>query len=122
MHDVLITLSGAVQNAHSGAMVFTGVDQDTPVRASASASGVGTASTVTVESAPGDLVVNTVGQGSKIGEPGPGQTERFIRNVDASATLNNSAGSTAPGTGSVTMTWTFPSPDEWQTIALSLRP
>ena len=122
MHDVVVTLSADAKTVHSGAMAFTGIDQLSPVRSTATASGAGTSSSVTVASAVGDLVVNTVGQGNSITAPGAGQTQQFLHNVDSSNTLNNSAGSTAPGAASVTMTWTFGSTDEWQTISSSLRP
>jgi len=121
-HDIVVELSANAQTVHSGAMAFTGIDQLAPVRGSASASGAGTSSSVTVASAVGDVVVNTVGQGNSVSAPGPGQTPQFLRNVDSSNTLNNSAGSTAPGAESVSMTWTFGSSDEWQTISSSLRP
>ncbi len=127
-NNVVVTLSAATvsgQTIHSGAMAFSGVDQTTPVRAFAAASGTGTSSTVTVTSAVGDMVVNTVGQGNIITAPGGGQTQRFLNNVSNSTTINNSAGSTAPGAASsVAMTWTFGSTpvDEWQTISSSLQP
>jgi hypothetical protein len=69
----------------------------------------------------GDLVVNTVGQGTSITAASSG-TQRFVNNVDGSNTLNNSGGSTAPGAASVTMTWNFGGSDEWQTISSSLQP
>ena len=122
MHDIVVTLAADAKSVHSGAMAFTGIDQLAPVRSTATASGTGTSSSVTVASAVGDLVVNTVGQGNSITAPGAGQTERFLHNVDTSNTLNNSAGSMAPGAASVTMTWTFGASDEWQTISSSLRP
>jgi len=125
-NNVVVTLSGATQSSiHSGALLFTGVHQTTPVRAfnSASggpASGNGASSTVNVTSAAGDMVVNTVGQGCGI--TSAGQTQRFLNNVNCGTTLNNSGGSTAPGAASVTMTWTFTSADEWQTISSALQP
>lgn len=120
--NVVITLAGIGQTVHSGALAFTGINQATPVRASQTASGTGTSSTVTTSSSAGDLVVNTVGQGNSITAPGGGQTQRYVRNVNTSNTLNNSAASTAPGAAMLTMTWTFGSADEWQTISSSLRP
>ena len=121
-HNVVVSLGGQAQSVHSGAMAFTGIDPSTPVRSSMKASGTGASSTVTVVSASGDLVVNTVGQGTSITAPGSGQTQRYLHNSDSSNTLNNSAGSTAPGAAMVTMTWTFGAVDEWQTISTSLRP
>lgn len=121
-HDVVVTLSNEADTVHCGALAFTGVNQTTPVRATAKASGAGDSSSVTVASAVDDLVVNTVGQGNSIEAPGVGQTERFLHNVNSFNTLNNSAASTAPGASMVTMTWTFGMDDEFQTISSSLRP
>ncbi len=121
-NDVVVTLSAIPDSLHSGAMAFAGVDQAAPVRAFASASGTGLSSFVSVTSAIGDLVVNTVGQGGSVTAPGGGQTQRFLFNWSSSTTLDNSAGSTAPGAASVAMTWTFGSSDEWQTMSSSLRP
>ena len=73
-------------------------------------------------SATNDVVVNTVGQGTGITAPGAGQTSAFIHNVSTSNTLDNSAASTAPGTPTVTMTWSFKAADEWQTISSAIRP
>ena len=121
-HNVVVSLSGTAQSIHSGAMAFTGINPTIPVRAWKTLAGAGTTASVTIGSAPGDIVVNTVGQGNSVTSPGAGQTERFLKNVDTSNTLNNSGGSTAPGAAMVTMTWTFGSSDEWQSISSSLRP
>jgi len=122
-NDVDVVLGGPALTVHSAALAFVGIDQMTPVRATAIARGNGTASTVSVNSAPGDLVVNTVGEGGKIGAPGTGQTLRFLDNNSGGDTLDNSAASTQTAAGtSTTMTWTFTDQDEWQTISSSLQP
>jgi len=121
-HDVAIQLSGIAQyTIHSGALVFGGVNQTTPVRATAALGGDGILSSIDVLSAPNDLVVNTVGQGNGVSTSG--QTIRFIQNVDTSNSLNNSAASTQVATGTTTtMDWTFLNTDQWQTISTTLRP
>jgi hypothetical protein len=122
-NDVAIALSGPGQTLHGGALIFTGVDQTTPVRASMTGRGANMAATVVVPSAIGDLVVSFVGQGDSINETGTGQTPAFLQNVSSSNTLDNSAASTTPGIVPVTaMDWIFGSSDEWQMIACSLRP
>ena len=122
-HSVVVTLAGAASTVHSGALAFTGIDQTTPVRASAIARGDGTQSSVAVASQPGDLVVSTVGQGGGITAPGAGQAERFKRNASGDNTLDNSAASTATAAGLMTtMTWAFTVTDEWQTISSALAP
>jgi hypothetical protein len=122
-HDVVVTLAGAGNTIHSGALAFVGIDQASPVRATATARGAGTQSAVVVTSQPGDLVVNTVGQGGNIGAAGPGQSERFKRNQSDGNTLDNSAASTAPAADTTTtMTWTFTDGDQWQSISSALQP
>lgn len=123
MATVEIVLASAGNTIHSGALAFTGIDQMTPVRATAIGRGDGMQSSVAVASEPGDLVVNTVGQGAGINAPGTGQTQRFKRNTSGDNTLDNSAASTAPATGpSTAMSWTFTEVDEWQSISTSLQP
>jgi hypothetical protein len=118
---VVVTLNATARSLHSAALAFTGVDQTMPVRASATASGKGTSSSVALASAPGDLVVNTTGQGHGIVAPGTNQMQCFLDDVTFNTTLDNTAGSTAPGiAGPVTMTWTFDASDEWQSISSSL--
>lgn len=122
-HEVVISLSAPGLSVHGGALVFTGVDQSDPVRASATGSDEGTEAGVMVASAPGDLVVSSVGQGNAINAPGTGQTRVFLENASSTNTLDNSAASTAPGAApGVTMQWTFSALDEWQMIVSSLRP
>jgi hypothetical protein len=123
-HNIDVQLSAtSATSVHSGAIWFTGVNPATPVRASATASGTGTGSTVDVASAPNDLVVNTVGEGRMIVQPLTG-TLAFLNNQSGGDTLDNSAASYAPGASpTVTMEWQFsPMVDEWQTISSSLRP
>lgn len=122
-NDVAIALSEPGRTVHGGALLFTGVDQTTPVRASMTGRGANTGATVVVPSAIGDLVVSSVGQGGSINEPGAGQAPAFLQNATSSNTLDNSGASAAPGAAPVTaMDWIFGSSDEWQMIASSLRP
>ena len=121
-HDVVVQLSGNAQyTIHSGALAFGGVNQTTPVRATAALGGSGILSSIDVLSMPNDLVVNTVGHGGGIATSG--ETIRFLQNIDSSNSLNNSAASTQVATGTTTtMGWTFVDVDEWQTISTTLRP
>jgi len=120
--DIEITLSGAGIVLHGGALAFTGVDPAMPVRASSVGSGEGSDASLSVTSAPGDLVVSTVGHGNAIVATGTGQSPVYIQNVSTSTSLDNSAASTASGAPTVAMTWTFIDVDVWQMIATSLRP
>jgi hypothetical protein len=95
----------------------------TPLRATAQASGAGTSSTITVASAPGDLVVDFIGQGASVNTAGSGQTVLYRDSVTSGSTLVSSAASSAVGAASaVTQTWTFGAVDEWQDIAASAQP
>jgi hypothetical protein len=121
--NVVITLAGTVKSVHSGALAFANVNQAAPVSHVVTLAGQSASSSVDVATGPDDLVVNTVGQGNRIDQTGAGQIAQFTQNFTASNTLNNSAASTAPGTGAmVTMTWTFGATDFWQTISTSLQP
>lgn len=132
IHHVLVSMNGNPLTVHSAALSFTGVNQLMPVRNFMPArGGVGGELTpsVTVSSATGDLVVNTVGHGGGIvdghrgGIVGPlGCDERFRYNVSASNTLDNSAACTAPGATEVVIAWQVDSEDEWQAISSSLQP
>jgi hypothetical protein len=121
--DVVVHLWSSADTLRADAIVFAGVDQTTPVRASAQASGGGTTGSVTVASAIGDLVESTVGQGNSILVPGDGQVLVFVDNGNGGHSLDNAAGSIAPGaTPSVAMTWSFANNDNWQEIAAALEP
>jgi len=124
LNNVNISLAGAsARTLHSIAMVFAGVDQAMPYRAVMGASNVGMSSSVTFPSAVGDLVASFVGQGYGIAGPGAGTTLEFRQNVNTNTTLNNSAAGTLPGASpNVDASWEFESSDEWQAIAVSLRP
>jgi hypothetical protein len=108
---------------HSAALVFSGVNQVNPIRATAQAKGSGMTASVDVSSAPHDVVVDAVGQGFAIDGPSSGQTAIFVRNRSSNYTLDNTAASWRLGQGpTVTMSWTFAAPNEWQLIASSLQP
>lgn len=122
-NDVVITLSEPGLTLHSGALVFTGSNQTTPVRASMTGQGANPEASVVVPSAIGDLVVSTVGQGDSIVSTGLGQTPVLLLNESSANTLDNSAASTAPGAAPVVaMDWRFEVSDEWQMIVCSLQP
>jgi hypothetical protein len=120
---VTVSTSEGWHSLHLGTLVFSGVDASTPVRDNMTADGFGTSSSVAVATMAGDLVVDAVGQGSEITAPGTNQSSIFVDDVSDTTTLDNTAMSTAPGSPSpLTMTWTFGTSDEWQTIAASLVP
>ena len=121
--NTTVQLSGGSESMVVAIVLFSGIDPATPVRASATASGSGTSSTVTVASAVGDLAVDFVGQGTSVSVPATADNTLFLDNVSTLDTLDNIGASTVTSAGSsVTMGWDFGASDEWQTIALSLVP
>jgi hypothetical protein len=122
--EVTVQLDATPETLVAAAVVFSGIDPASPVRAAATMSGGDTdASSVAVASAVGDLVVDFVAQGTSIVSPSDGATALFVDDVSGQDTLDNLAASATPSVGSdVVMGWTFGGSDEWQTIAVSLEP
>jgi len=121
--DVELILTPSPGVVHSTAVALTGLDPADPVRDVGVAAGSSAASTVSVQSEVGDVVLSAIGQGSGIEAAGAPATILRIANVDSSHTTNNSAVSIAPGASpAVISTWSFTADDEWQTMAVSLRP
>lgn len=115
---VQVTFSGAGQEKVMGASSWTGVHQTTPIGSFASQSGSGTTPSVTVSSAAGEVVVDSVSNidaGSLTVDPS--QTEHWnLNNQDVTG-----GHSSEPGATSVTMSWTMPS-DFWAIGAVALKP
>ena len=109
------------------AISFTGVNQTTPLAfASAASTGGGsTSASVTVTSAPGQLVLDTVSANGDADTLtlGAGQTERW-NTASGIGTAGNArgGGSTEPGAASVTMSWTLGVSKPWSIGAVSLIP
>lgn len=121
--DVVVMLSDKVASLHVAALLFTGISQTMPVRASQTGSGRSNSASVSVASAVGDLVVSTVGNGDEVVAAGGGQDTVFILPGSGNNTLDNSGASTKPGASPmVAMDWKFNIADEWQMIVSSLRP
>jgi uncharacterized repeat protein (TIGR01451 family) len=109
---VTVTLSGPTPVV-GGSVSFTGVDQNTPIRATNHSGGSGLMSltvSTSVTTAPGDMVIdavagNVLGIGAG-GSAAAGQTERWNRLLVVGLDLGG--GSTQPGAaGSTTMSWTI---------------
>ena len=126
-NNIAITFSASVR-AVAGGMSYTNVHQTTPFGTPATAGGLSDAPSVTVSSAAGELVVDTVGRrqnpaGTQTLTAGGGQTERYN---DKSGTNDDNnvlgAGSEEAGAASVTMSWTANSPWKWAIVAAPLKP
>ncbi len=114
---VTVTLSAADDKV-AGAITVTGSDTSTPISNHAGATGNSATPSVTVTSASGELVVDTVTlfEGGTW-TPGAGQTERW----DRQQTPVSGAGSTEAGAASVTMSWTNTRADRWAISAASIK-
>lgn len=120
---VVVDLSGPGDTVHSAAIVVDGVDQTTPVRAIGFQTGDASVGSAQVDTVPGDLVLSFAGQGDFIDSTSVGFTELFRFNVDAQNTLNNTAASFKIAADTVELPgWAFEDPDDYQLIAVSLRP
>jgi hypothetical protein len=119
---IIVDLEYSTYTTHSTAIVFSGVHQTTPIRATSQTKGTGTTASVAVDAAPGDIVVDTVGQGASILAPGDDQNAIVVRNAGTGSQLDNTAASWSTGhSPDVTMQWTFGSSDDWHLIATTLR-
>jgi hypothetical protein len=112
--------SGVVYAAaiEGGSVSFTGVDQTTPVRNIVTNAGASTSPTVSVTSAPGDMVVDAMANGCN-GTITSRQALRWAKSVNCATGAGNGAQSTAAGAASVTMGYTIPS-DWWGIIAMDI--
>lgn len=116
-HNVVITISNTSDVILGGATSWTGVDQTTPLGTSAKATAQsGTTATVNVSSATGEVVVDVVIGLDPI-SVGAGQTSRYA----TTGIGLTGAGSSEPGAGTVTMSWTVAN-YAWRIVAVPLKP
>ena len=114
--NIVANFSGSLE-AIGGAAAFDGVDQTNPTGVFAGAGTDSGTASVTVASAVGDLVIDTmfVDLPTAVTAQG-GQTEHWELTNGRTG-----AGSTKAGDTSVTMSWTLASADEWDIGAVSLK-
>ena len=115
---VSVNFSGPSRSI-AGSVSFTNVDQTTPTGTFASAVGFSTTPSVTVASAAGEMVIDTLDYdtGGTTVTPGAGQTQRWNLKPNI-----NGAGSTEAGAASVTMNWTATGgADNWAIGAVSVK-
>ena len=117
--DIVATLSGSLR-ANGGGVAFNDVDQTTPTGALQSAAGTNPTASITVSSAPGEMVIDTViTDVASTLTAGVGQTEQW--NEPNAGMDRISAGSTEAGAASVTMSWDGPA-DDWTIVAVAVKP
>jgi hypothetical protein len=117
--QMVSVMFGGNVNVIAGSVSFTSVDQATPTGTFASATGGGPSLSVTVTSAPTDVVIDTLVTDSNPSSviKGTGQTQHWNASEGIWA-----AGSTKPGAATVTMSWTENgSSDDWAMGSVSIR-
>ena len=108
-----------------GAVTFSNVDQTTPLGTFLSAQGGSSnASTLTVPSGPGQVVMDTLAiDGRRTPTEGPGQTRQWrLNSGTGSGTDVYGLASTEAGAATVTMSETFTGNSEWAMGAVSVMP
>jgi len=105
-----------------GVMTFTGVDQTNPLGSFAGATGDSSTPSVNVSSAAGELVFDTFMEdwGPRTAWVGGGQTQRWNNNDGGNDWAGG--GSTEPGAGSVTMSWSLNFHSPFAIGAVSIKP
>lgn len=120
-NNVSVSVSGSVFEIGYGSVSFTGAHQSAPLGTAVTATGSDTTPTATVSSASGELVVDTITivHSGTLGV-GAGQTSRW--NAVGTSGFTKYAGSTEPGAGSVTMSWTNSTSQAWASVAVPIKP
>ena len=116
---ITITLSGS-DGKTAGAISMTGVHQTTPLGTAATNGGSSTGPTVDVIGASDDLIVDgfSVDNTTTSKTAGGGQEKRWERGAVG---LAGGAGSTEPGTASVTMSWTLGTTSQWAISGVAIK-
>jgi hypothetical protein len=119
---VSVTMDAA-QKIVAGAVSFTGAHQTSPIGNHNGANAFSDIATVTLASAAGEIVVDTVAvQRSLTLTVGSGQTERWNATSGPGAQQITGGGSTEAGAASVTMSWSISAVESWAISAVSIKP
>ena len=122
--NVVVNAAGS-QHFVAGATDYFHVDQATPLGTLATATGMSSTPSVTLASAPGQLVVDSLGthgDAAWIAPTGPGQTQLWSQNTGGAAGDGLGGASYQPGAASVTMSWSEGGNDSWTLAAIGLNP
>lgn len=120
--DIVITLSASVDDTGwtTGAVLYNGADQTTPLGTCVTASGASTTPTVDVSSAATEIVQDAVITEASLTGVGSGQTERW--RIDTGAGGGKGGGSTETGSATTTMSWTKGGSNNWAISAVAVKP
>ena len=107
----------------AGAATFNGVNQTTPLGTFASSIGTGTSASVSLSSATGEIVFDTV-TAESVGSmtAGAGQTAHWNTFAGSSGAIGFGGASTEAGATSVNMSWSLGSSNIWAIGAVPIRP
>lgn len=122
-HNVVITVSPAVNIIAAGATSFTGADQTTPLGTANTATADNATATVDIASATGEIVIDCVATLRSTITVGASQTSRWEQE-NIFSTFSG-GGSTEPGATTVTMSWTLGASgdsDSWAIGGVSVKP
>lgn len=118
-----ITVTRSLSRCATGAASWAGVHQTATVGISATAEGYGSAISIDVSSAADDLVVDFAAwRGDRVATVGANQTQRWNRKGGSGVQYVCNAGSSEPGAGTVTMSWSLSGDENWCTIGFALKP
>jgi hypothetical protein len=120
-YDITVTYVGSHKGMQTAATTYTGVSQNRPLSSSVTtaASTSGGPAALTIASAPGELVVDSLGYRNYGAlTPDSYQTARY----DQHDSSTSHAVSDKPGASSVTMSWQLENAASWAMIAVGLRP
>ena len=120
---VAMALSAPARVA-AGAASFSNILMSSPHGAFVSAAGGVTTASLTVPSAAGELVVDSIGTHGDVATmlPGAGQAQMWNSTTGATGSDAKAGGSSKPGSTTVTMSWSLSKAKAWAMGAISLRP
>ena len=114
---VMVTLSGTTADLECGSVSFTGVNQLTPLRHTATSTGYSSTPSISISSAIGDMVVNAIDYGCSGGSSA--QALAWMKQISCSTGGSNGAQSIAAGAASVGMNYRIAN-DQWGMVAADI--
>ena len=123
-NSVLVTLSAAIDSSLGGsAMSFTGVDQTTPIGATATAGpDTGTSVSTNLTTAQNNSwVVDAVTHRNDIDITAGGSQSNVLEHNNGTSTIGGMSTRLAPTAGSYAMSWADGADHQWRHVLLELR-
>jgi hypothetical protein len=117
---VLVTMTASMDEITGIAFALKGVNQSTPIGTPVGAIGEGTAPSVAVSSATGELVIDAMVSYGQTYTVGAGQTRLAYQ--ENAGDLSDISCSSEPGVASVTMSWTIAVSNYYGILAVPVKP